>query len=144
MSFSVRLDADQVLVDPGETAILSVEITNAGSSVDQFEIEVSGLDADWTALPVPSFSLQPGEKASHPIIFKPPRTAENLAATYPFTVRIRSLESGEAQVVSSQVALSPFHHLSMDMLPKRGAYGPMVRDNIFEVSVVNLGNCEHE
>lgn len=144
VSFSARLDADQLLVDPGETVILSVEVANAGAEVDQFEISVSGLDADWTALPVPSFSLQSGQSGSYQVVFKPPRTADNLAAAYPFTVQVRSLESGDSKTLSSQLILSPFHSLSMDLLPKRGVFGPMVRDNIFEVSIVNLGNCEHE
>ncbi|MEQ1822360.1 MAG: hypothetical protein ABL949_07615 [Fimbriimonadaceae bacterium] len=144
MSFSVRLDTEQVSVDPGESAILSVHVTNAGPEVDQFELEVSGLDSDWVALPVPSFSLPPGQNGTLQVVFKPPRTADNLAAAYPFTLRVRSLESGDSQMITSQLLLNAFHHVSMDLLPKRGAYGPMVRDNIFEVSIVNLGNCEHE
>lgn len=55
MSFSVTLAQDVVPVEPGSTVPLTVTITNRGDSREQFDLEIEGLDAAWTAVPVPVF-----------------------------------------------------------------------------------------
>lgn len=142
MNFSVRLDAEQVGVDPGDKALLAIEVTNSGPETDQYEIIVEGLDPEWTAVLVPSFSVPAGSKAVESIIFQPPRANESMAAAYPFTVKVRSLESGEQRVLAGVLNVRSFTHLSMEILPKKGVYSPMVRDNTFQVTVMNLGNAE--
>ncbi len=144
VNFSVRLGAEHVPVDPGDSVPLSIEVSNAGPETDQFEISVEGLDPEWTAIPTPSFSVAAGSTHSESVFFQPPRGSESLAATYQFTVRVRSLESGELRTLSAILQVKPFIHLSMEILPKKGVYSPMVRENVFQASVINLGNSEQE
>lgn len=142
MNFSVRLDADQVSVDPGDKAPLAIEVINNGPTTDQFEISVEGLDLEWTAIPVPSFSVGAGATVREAVFFQPPRVSESLAAAYPFTVRVRSLESGEQRVLPAVLHVKPYTHLSMEILPKKGVFSPVVRENSFQSTVINLGNSE--
>ncbi len=142
MSFTVELAADQFSVDAGSTIPLTFSVSNTGSDAEQLEISVEGLDSDWTAIPIPTFPLAPGEKQSEKIFLKPPRVSESQAGDYPFVVRIRSLESGESRGLQAMLAIKPFHSLSMEISPKKGMYSPTRKENSFEITVMNLGNSE--
>ena len=144
MNFSVRLGAEHIAVDPGDSVPLAIEVTNAGDSTDQFEISVEGLDSEWTAIPTPSFSVPSGATVSQSIFFQPGRGSESTAATYAFTAKVRSLESGDLRALTGILQVKPFIHLSMEILPKKGVYSPMVRENVFQATVINLGNSEQE
>lgn len=143
MSFVVRLASDLAQVEAGATLPLSVEASNRGDEADTLEIRVEGLDPEWTAVPVPSFSVDPHEVHSEKIMLKPPRMAESLAGTYPFVVSVRSLKSGEVRSAQAVLEIKPFHHISVDANPKKGAVSPFNKEFTFEVTVMNLGNSEH-
>lgn len=143
MSFAIRLGADELSVDAGVTTALDLEVANQSDATDQYELSVEGLDPEWTAVPVPSFSVSARDIQTQKIFFKPPRTSESLAGNYPFVVRVRSLETGEVRASQGVLQIRPYHHMSMEMLPKKGVFSPVKRQNVFSVTLVNLGNCEH-
>jgi hypothetical protein len=143
MSFVVRLASDLAQVEAGATLPLSVEASNRGDEPDTLEIKVEGLDPEWTAVPVPSFSVDPHEVHTEKIMLKPPRMTESLAGTYPFVVSVRSLKSGEVRSAQAVLEIKPFHHISVDANPKKGAVTPFSKEFTFEVTVMNLGNSEH-
>ncbi|HZH99193.1 MAG TPA: hypothetical protein VEX38_09500 [Fimbriimonadaceae bacterium] len=143
MSFSVRLNSDSVLVEPGINTPLSIEVANRRETEDRFDVQVEGLDPDWTAIPVPIFSVGAGEVQTEKVFFKPPRASESIAGNYPFVVRVRSLETGEARTAQGILQIKPYHHLSMEILPKKGLVSPLSHQNEFTVTLVNLGNSEH-
>src|SRR5687767_7323825 len=99
MSFTARLESDLISVEAGATVPVSLEVGSGSETVDKFEVEIEGLDPEWTAVPVPVFSVQPGEPHSEKVFFKPPRASESLAGNYPFVIKIRSLETGESRTV---------------------------------------------
>jgi hypothetical protein len=39
--------------------------------------------------------------------------------------------------------IRPFHHVSVDVSPKKGSVSPLSKECVFEVTVMNLGNSEH-
>jgi hypothetical protein len=143
MSFRVRLGQDLVAVEPGATAAVSVEVENPGPTDDQFELTVEGLDPDWIAVPVPQLNLEAGSSVSEKVFFRPPRASESLAADYPFVVQVRSLETGETRVAQGMLQLKPFHHLALELDPKRGVLSPWRQLNRFGVKLLNLGNTDH-
>lgn len=143
MSFSVRLAQDTVVVDPGINVGLDIEVANRADGTDQYELSVEGLDPEWTAVPVPTFSVSGHDIQIQKIFFKPPRTSESLAGHYPFVVKLRSLETGEVRATQGVLAIQPYHHVSMEILPKKGAYSPLRKSNVFHINLVNLGNSEH-
>jgi hypothetical protein len=143
MSFTIRLSQDLTAVEAGSTVPLSIEITNKGDSVDRFEMQVEGLDPEWTASPEPVFSVGAGETHSQKVFFKPPRSSESSSGNYPFVVKVRSLESGDSRTAQGVLQIKPFHHLSMEISPKKGYSSPTRLQNTFTVTVMNLGNTEH-
>jgi hypothetical protein len=143
MSFSVRLSSDLIAVDAGSNTPLTLEVANRADEEDQFQIEIEGIDPEWTALPVPMFSVAAEEVHSEKIFFRPGRASESLAGNYPFVVKVRSLNSGETRTVQGVLQIKPFHHLSMEIFPKRGTYSPWSKQNLFQITIMNLGNSEH-
>lgn len=143
MSFTIRLSQDLTAVEAGATVPLSIDVTNKAEEDDRFEMQVEGIDPEWTAIPEPTFIVGPHEIHSQKIFLKPPRASESLSGNYPFVVRVRSLNSGDARTAQGVLQIKPFHHLSMEINPKKGYFSPMRRQNTFSLTLMNLGNTEH-
>ncbi len=144
MSFAVSLASDNLSVDPGSTQPLSVGVSNKGTEPDHFEVRVEGLDPAWTTMPVESFTIEPGETQVQKALIRVPREAESAAGSYPFVVVVRSLNTGDGQTAEAILEVTAFHQLSMDVDPKRLVLGGLKPEAEFEVTVINLGNLEHE
>lgn len=143
MSFALSLAADVVEVEAGAKAPLTLTIVNQGSATDRFEVEIQGIETEWAAIPVPTFTVEPGESVSEKAFLQPRRVPENVAGAYPFVVRVRSLESGETKTAQALLKLLPYHHLTMEISPKKGVISPTTKRNDFRLTVINLGNSEH-
>lgn len=143
MSFIVRLGADLISVEPGATIPLSVEVANRGDVQDRYELEIEGLDPEWTAVPVPTFTVDHNDLLTEKIFFKPPRISESLAGNYPFVVKVRSLESGEVRTAQAVLEIKTYHHMSMELSPKKAALSGRAQSATFELTLINLGNIEH-
>ena len=143
MSFLARLASDLITVEAGATTPLSIELINRGDSDDQFELSIEGLDPEWTAIPVPVVTLKEHETQDEKIFFKPPRVSESSAGNYPFVLRVRSLTSGDARTVQGVLTVKPYHHLSVEISPKKGFISPISHHNTFDATLINLGNTEH-
>lgn len=143
MSFSLQLVADLIEVEPGATQPATIVVTSRATEGAQYELEVEGIDAEWKAVPVPVFTVEAGETHSEKLFFKPPRTTDSIAGSYPFVIRVRSLETGEARTVQGVLKVRPFHYLTMEVDPKKGTYTSLVKKNSYSLSLVNLGNTNH-
>lgn len=144
MSFAVRLATDTLSAEAGSTTPLDLEIANQSDQTDHYELSVEGLDPEWTAIPVPSFSVSAHDLQNQKVFFKPPRTSESLAGNYPFVIRLRSLETGEVRLTQGILQILPYHSVSMEILPKKGIFGPWRRTNVFRATIINLGNTEQK
>lgn len=143
MSFSVQLSPDLVPLEPGSTSPVSVVVVNKGPEADRYELELEGLDGEWKAVPVPVFGVDAGETHAEKFFLKPPRASESLAGNYPFVVKVRSLVSGEQRTIQGVAQVKTFHHLSMEISPRKGFVSPVRKHNTFGVTIVNLGNADH-
>ena len=143
MSFALTLAEDVVEVEAGATTPVGLTVVNRGDATDRYEVEVEGIDPEWRFVPVPTFSVEPGEGRSEKLFLKPPRLPESVAGAYPFVVRVRSLESGEARTAQGLLKLQAFHHVTLEIAPKKGVVSPTTKRNDFRLSLVNLGNSEH-
>src|SRR3712207_7407490 len=63
------------------------------------------------------------------MIRRPPRST-----LFPYTTLFRS--QGVLQIRA-------YHHMSMEVQPKRGVFSTFVRQNVFQITLMNLGNTEH-
>lgn len=138
----MRLANAEATVEPGTSAPVAFEITNHGDKEQEFEVGLEGLDLEWAAIPSPTFWVNPGETKVERLFIKPPRSSESRADVYPFVLRVRSLDSGESEVVQSSVSVKAYSHVSIEATPKRGSVNAMNRSTPFSVTVVNLGNSD--
>ena len=143
MSFAVRLSTDLVSVEAGATVPLGIEVVNRAEAADRFELEVEGLDPEWTAVPVPTFPIGPGDTSTEKVFFRPPRTPESQSGNYPFVIKLRSLTTGEQRTVQGVLQVQAYHHLSAEITPKKGVVASFRRRANFIVTLMNLGNVEH-
>ncbi len=143
MSFTVELLQDQLTVEAGSTAVASIAIKNTGDVPLPVEILLEGLDGEWFSMPVSTVTLDAGTQQTEKVYFKPPKSSESLAGTYPFVIRVRSMESGEGRTVQGVLDVQPYHYLTMEVSPKKGTFSPTRKDNSFQATLMNLGNAEH-
>ncbi len=137
----MRIDDKVIQTEPGASVPVAVEIEPGSDSMERLELSVEGVAAEWTAIPVPTFDAAPGAKHVERFFFKPPRSAETHAGTYPFLVRIRSLDTGEAKTVQGALEVKPFYHLSVDAVPRKAVIKGGSKSTSVELTVMNLGNC---
>lgn len=132
-----------VVVEPGATAPLTIEVENVGEAEDQVEVGIEGIDAEWIAIPVPVIALKPGEKQSVKIFFKPPRVSESAAGNFPFIAKVRSLNDGDVRSAQGVLTIKPYHSLTVEVSPKKGFVTPTKRQNVFTLTLMNMGNSDH-
>jgi len=140
--FTLSLERDQLLVEPGSAVSLTFTIHNESDIPERAEVSVSGLDAEWVAIPVPVIPLAPGESREDKILIKPPRAAGSRSGAYPFVVQVRSLESGQGIESQAVLDLAPINLVSLQIEPKRAGAGYFHKEAPFSVTVVNLGNTD--
>jgi hypothetical protein len=142
MSFTIRLANDEATVEPGSSVPVAFEIVNSGDKEAEFEVSLEGLDPEWAAIPVPTLWVEPGETKVERVFIKPPRESESKAGIYPFVIRVRSMDSGEAKTVQSSLAVNSFTNVSIEATPKRASVNVSNRATVFDVTVMNLGNTD--
>ena len=143
VSFALSLATDVVEAEAGATTPVGLTVVNRGDATDRFEVDFEGIDPEWGFVPVPVFPVEGGESRSEKLFLKPPRLPESVAGSYPFVVRVRSLESGETRTAQALLHLLPFHQVTMEIAPKKGVVSPTTKRNDFRLTLVNLGNSEH-
>lgn len=118
-------------------------MVNKAEQAVTFEVSIEGLDPEWTAVPVPTFRVEPGETVAERFFLKPPRASESLAGAYPFAVRVRSYESGEGRLVQGMLEVKSFNHLALDVQPRKGVLSAFAKSCSYKVTAINLGNTDH-
>lgn len=143
MSLVASISSETVVVEPGATAPLTLEVENRGEATENIEIGIEGVDGEWIAIPVPSAELKPGERQSLKVFFKPPRQSESTAGNFPFVAKVRSLATGDQRIAQGVLTIKPFHSLTLELTPKKGFVTATKTQNIFAATVMNMGNSEH-
>ena len=86
----VEMTPSRIEIEPGATPVEAVvAIQNLGPVVEQYTVEVSGLDSDWYTAPVASIGLFPQDKEQVRVRFHPPRRQGLRAGAYPFQIIVR-------------------------------------------------------
>ncbi len=126
-------------VPPGDTAEATATLRNLGQSVDQFTLNVEGLDPNWYTLPVSSVALFPNDQDALRIILHPPQTAKTKAGSYPFRIKVTSQENPEEiGTVDLAIEIRALPGLEMDISPQRLAG----RKGTYQITVNNMGDSE--
>lgn len=132
------MDTAVLNVTPGGVESSTVRITNTGSIVDQFVLDVVGVLDGWVSVEPAVFNLLPGDEGVAIVTFAPPRTSEVLAGEVAYAVRVMSREDTAGSVVQEgTVMVLPFAEIAAEIVPRtsRGR-----RKGVHELAVDNLGN----
>ncbi|MEU8541349.1 hypothetical protein AB0C52_15390 [Streptomyces sp. NPDC048717] len=139
MSLTASLDATSVTAVPGEEALLSLQLRNSGSTVEEYRFEVAGAAAAWTTVEPATLSLYPGDSGTVFVAFRPPRDSTVPAGELPFGVRVvPTSDHAEPVVPEGRVTVAPFIEITAELLP-RGSHG--VRRGAHKIAVDNRGNA---
>jgi hypothetical protein len=123
----------------GEPVEIVANIRNAGTTVDQYSIEVENLDPSWYTVGAQSVSLFPGDSAPIPIRIHPPKGSTTRAGHYTFVVRARShADPTLVGVTKGVVQVGSYSIFQAELAPKRVTG----RRGKFNLSLANGGNNE--
>src|SRR5262245_65803598 len=104
----------------GRPVAVGVTVVNAGPVVDQYQIELDGLPADWVTLPVASAALFPQDQAQLSFQLHPPRRTDVRAGNHAYAIRVRSrADPSQETTVPCSVVVAGFGQLRLDMSPQR-------------------------
>src|SRR5262245_59226661 len=101
---NVTLDPERIEAPPGGPPVdVTVTLHNLSDKVEQFTLDVVGLEPDWYSAPVTSVGLFPGDRDQVHFTVRPPAGPGFRAAAYPFRLIIRANGSGEETLVEGQL-----------------------------------------
>jgi Fibronectin type III domain len=136
----VWLDVDRVAVEPGGQASVTVKITNPGSIVEGYLVEVVGEGvSEWADVLPPEVSVYPQQDANAVIVFSPPSGTGAPGGVWPFGIRVRSTEDPNASaVVEGDLDIGKVFGLQAKLLPVNSS-GRWRGVHVLQVS--NWGNA---
>ncbi len=116
----VELAPSHLEVEPGAApAETVVTVQNLGSEVDQYNVEVLGLDPEWFTAPLAAVGLFPQDREQVQISFHPPKRPGLRAGVYTFNVRVRSRGGVEEQSVKGMLDVRGYAVFRLDLTPRR-------------------------
>ena len=138
MGARVTLTPAAVTVVPGSEASVELRVHNNGSVVDEFSFEVVGDAAAWSTVSPPTLNLFPGADGVARVSFRPAQSADVVAGSVPFGVRVSSRSDPSGSVTEEgTVEVQPYVVVGVDLVPRtsRGR-----RRMVHDVAVDNHGN----
>jgi hypothetical protein len=128
-------------VRPGDEAVAELSVTNTGTVVDSFTLEVLGDSAAWARCEPPVLSLFPGQSETVRVVFQPPAGPGMRPGPLGFAVRIVPTEdAAHPAVEEGALEIAGIAALSADISPRTGrARGR--RAGRYQVAVDNRGNA---
>ncbi len=128
------LTAPVAAIEPGTTpGLATLVVQNRGRIVDQLQIEVRGIPAEWVRVGKPSPVLVPNDQETISIVIQPPRTSEAKAGDYDIAIVVTSRETGREVLSSARISIKAFENTQMLMHPMRSP-------KKFDLIARNLGN----
>src|SRR5229473_349850 len=145
----LEVDSQDVSVEAGRQQTVAMRIVNATGRVEQVEVELAGIPADWYQIiqpdgtRAPTLKIQlfpsgpdltdpaPNSFARSTIVFMPPKSAASRAGVYPVTVSATTQgEERVRRVVATRVRVLPFEGMELALTPTeaKGARGKYVAE----------------
>jgi len=135
----VALSRKALQIEPGQRGELSVTVQNLSEIVDQYFVDVEGLDEAWLTLIPPRISLFPQDEGQIAIKLHPPKAAP--AGTYDFAVKISSRENPvEFTTVQGVLKVTPVFLFDVALTPQRKT--TVGEGAEFSVQLKNPGNVD--
>jgi len=109
-------------VQPGGEARLPLTITNTGTRVEGYELEVLGPTAPWARVEPPQISVYPQESGAATVAFSPPGGTAVLGGWHPFGVIARStLDPSFTAITEGDIEVEKVPGLQAKIVPVTSA-----------------------
>ena len=138
MGAVASLNPTTLSVEPGAEATAEIKVRNTGNVVDQFSLDLVGDPAAWGRVAPPTLSLLPGTEGTATVTFRPPRSSDVAAGSFPFGVRVASKEDPQGSVTEEgTLEVGAFKEIFGELMPRtsRGR-----TEGRHELAVDNRGN----
>jgi uncharacterized membrane protein len=136
----VVLSHEELQIEPGQTGEFLVTVQNLSEIVDQYSIEVDGLDPSWCTIPTSGVSLFPQDQDRARIFLHPLVGSEAQAGKHDFMVRVTSRQNPtERTSVPAILEVLPTLSLEVELAPQRAT---STRDGVFQVRLGNPSNVD--
>ncbi|MGH2354651.1 MAG: hypothetical protein ACRDI2_16325 [Chloroflexota bacterium] len=138
----VELNPSKIEIEPGAAPVqATVTIQNLGDVVEQYNVEVDGLDSEWFTAPVAAVGLFPGDQEQVRISFHPPKREGMRAGAYPFRVVVRGRNGIQEIGADGVLDVRGTAIFRLDMTPRRQtARGK----GSYRLKVINSGGVDVE
>jgi len=135
----VALSRTELEIEPGQKGQLDLTIQNLSEIVDQYIVEVEGIDPAWVTLSPPRISLFPQDEGRVSLQLHPPETAR--AGSYDFAVKASSRENSiEWSRATATLEVTPVSVFEIELSPQRKVLEG--GEAAFQVELNNPGNVD--
>jgi len=137
----VALEPSALLLQSGgDTAEAVATVSNLGEVLDQYDLEIEGLDRTWYTIHALTVGLFPGDNSQVRISFHPPKRSDIRAGDYPFLLKaVSQVDRSRGGSVKGFVKIQPFAVFKAEMAPQRVTAR---RSGSYRVSISNSGSVD--
>src|SRR5438046_1169389 len=112
----VELSESSLAANPGGAVTTRCTVYNGSLIVDEYKLQVSGIDPSWVEMPEGTSRIFPEAFETVTIEFKPPRSANVKAGDYPFTITASSNDNPALTApVNGTLTIDPFMDYGLDL-----------------------------
>ena len=135
----VIISHKEMEIEPGREGELSVTVQNLSEIVDQFDVDIEGIDPAWVTISPPQLSLFPQDQGEAVIRLHPPESAP--AGTVDFAVKVVSRENSlERTRIEGSLVVEPLLLFDVTLSPQRQS--TVGEEAAFAVRLKNPGNVD--
>lgn len=138
VSTLAQLPVETLAIEAGQSATVTLNVSNTGDVVEDYEIEIRGDPSLWTTVDPPRFTLYPGTSRVATLDVHPPRSPDVPAGELRMGVLVVPTEHPELAVTPEAVVeVLPFLETTAELVPRmsHGRFGAK-----HQVAVDNRGN----
>ena len=118
----ISLDTDHASAQPGGQARVTVTVTNPGTVVEGYRLQVLGPTAAWAEVVPPEVSVYPQQDVTAAVVFSPPTGTSAPGGLHPFGVIARStLNPQISAVAEGDVEIGQVYGLQAKIIPVTSA-----------------------
>lgn len=138
MTVTLVLHDRELSAAPGQEALTELSLLNSGTIVEQFAIEIIGLDEGWARAEPPTVSLFPGDQETVVLHFEPPLHPGTAAGVRPWAVRVVPTNArADATVEEGRLTVERLIQVTAGLVPEVGHARLRAKQT---VAVDNWGN----
>jgi uncharacterized membrane protein len=135
----VELSEESLAASPGGAVTTRCTVYNASRIVDEYKLEVSGVDPSWVEAPPVTNRIFPEAFETVTFNFKPPRAASVVAGDYPFTITASSADNPALTAAANgTLTIEGFVDYAFDLDSPRQVTGEV--EGVYTLKVSNTGN----